>query len=85
MTSEQPSGNATSAQPEHELVDFVALAAQLTNEQKILATLERIEVLLTPAPTTADMLETFNKPSKAQLEHSAKIAALANKTMGRRK
>jgi hypothetical protein len=29
-------------------VDFVALAAQLTNEQKILACLERIEVLLTP-------------------------------------
>jgi hypothetical protein len=42
-------------QPEHALVDFVALAAQLTNEQKILiaqqaalACLERIEVLLTP-------------------------------------
>jgi hypothetical protein len=35
-------------QPTHELVDFVALSKQLTNEQKILAVLERIEVLLTP-------------------------------------
>jgi hypothetical protein len=41
--------------PQHALVDFVALAAVQTNEQKILATLERIEKLLTPPapPVTA--------------------------------
>ena len=33
-------------------IDFVALAAQLTNEQKILATLVRIEKLLTPTAAT---------------------------------
>ena len=34
---------------QHDLIDFAALAAQLTNEQKILAALLRIEALLTPA------------------------------------
>jgi hypothetical protein len=55
MTISHSTGGTTShnGQPEHALVDFVALAAQLTNEQKILiaqqaalATLERIEQLL---------------------------------------
>jgi hypothetical protein len=43
------------SEPQHGLVDFVALAAQLTNEQKILAALLRIEALLTPPapPVTA--------------------------------
>lgn len=73
-------------QPDHELVDFVALAAQLTNEQKILACLERIEVLLTP--TQLSMSQFVNKADledAKKAEHSSKIAALANKTMGRRK
>lgn len=80
MTSEQPSGNAASSQPEHELIDFAALAAQLTNEQKILACLERIEVLLTPASGASQA------PSKAQQEHAEKIKALQDRVpSGRRK
>jgi hypothetical protein len=35
-----------SEQPEHEQIDFVALAAQLTNEQMILGCLQRIEAAL---------------------------------------
>lgn len=48
---------------EHDLVDFVGLAKQLTNEQKILATLERIEVLLTPKSAQAS--PAADKPPQA--------------------
>lgn len=41
---------------EHELVDFVGLAAVLTNEQKILAALLRIEVLLAGTKTAPEPL-----------------------------
>lgn len=38
--------------PEKNEYDFTNLTAHLTNEQRILATLERIEVLLTPKDDT---------------------------------
>jgi hypothetical protein len=66
-------------QPAHDLVDFVALANQLTNEQKILKCLERIEVLLTPVISGGP----GGLPSRDEL---AKIAAPAvSKFTGKRK
>jgi hypothetical protein len=76
MTILHSTGGTTShnGQPEHALVDFVALAAQLTNEQKILiaqqaalACLERIERLIAKqSGTQTPVLATaFNSPPGA--------------------
>jgi hypothetical protein len=66
-------------EPVHELYDFAAFAAQLTNEQKILAALEQIVVLLTPKE------DTPKQNDQAAAQRSAQIAALAAKSGTRRK
>lgn len=68
-------------QPTHDLVDFAALAAQLTNEQKILAALEAIKALLA-RHFDGDADRPPVAPAQTREEQ---IAALANKTMGKRK
>jgi hypothetical protein len=69
-------------QPEHTLVDFVALAAALTNEQKILATLERIEKLLTPQAVVMNMPPLAKETGQTRADQ---IAALAAKGQGSRR
>jgi hypothetical protein len=77
--------------PAHEPYDFSNMP--LTNEQKILACLERIEVLLTKPVITAKGLPISGSggpggaPSSAQLKasHAEQMVTLANKTMGTRR
>jgi hypothetical protein len=75
-------------QPEHALVDFVALAAQLTNEQKILACLERIEVLLIkPAaggPLGVQSMSQFLNKGDFEGAKKATAAAKSTKAFGKK-
>lgn len=83
---------ATQGAPEHEPFDFVAFAAQLTNEQKILAELEKITSLMTKlvdasswTPRTGKHLEAAAEPEKpSRAEQLDKLVPNAKRGFGRK-
>jgi hypothetical protein len=76
------------SEPIHDLIDFVGLAAQLTNEQKMLGCLERIEQLLIARVAPVSELSMSQFASKDDLEaaqKAEKIKALQDRVPARSK